>query len=339
MIAEVSAGTASDLYIDAALVMSSGYERPSPSRGAERADGLRLLYAGAVNGLVGDPETGKTLIATAIAAEGIARGESVLWIDVDHNGPAATLARLGRFGVQESVLLDTNRFRLAIPDEQSAVLGLVADAERWHPDLVIVDSMGEILPMFGASTNSADEFTNVNMRTLARLAKSGAAVLALDHMAKGAESRQMGAAGTFAKKRAVDGAYLRVSSKGFKPGEGGLASLSILKDRHGSLRAQSPSGQEPEFTTFILEEAEGEVSWRFIVPDAANGAPDMGALLGDLRSMDPQPRNYREVEAKLRIADKLARDLWRTHRAMLEEAEHLPAAAPAPAAPAAPERT
>lgn len=85
MISETSVVATSDLYVDAALVLRAGYERPSPSRGAERADGLRLLYAAAVNGLVGDPETGKTLIATAMAAEGLARGESVLWIDVDHN--------------------------------------------------------------------------------------------------------------------------------------------------------------------------------------------------------------------------------------------------------------
>ncbi|ERG64835.1 hypothetical protein L332_10315 [Agrococcus pavilionensis RW1] len=126
------------LYVDASLVLEGGYERREPTRGATRVDGLRLLYAGAVNGLVGDPETGKTLIATAIAAEGLARGESVLWIDVDHNGPAATLARLRRFGVPKATLTDPALFRLAVPDEQSAVLHVVAEAELWQPALAVV---------------------------------------------------------------------------------------------------------------------------------------------------------------------------------------------------------
>lgn len=50
--------------------------------------------------------------------------------------------------------------------------------------------------------------------------------------------------------------------------------------------------------------ANGEPSWRFLVPDAANEVPNMGELLGDIRSMDPQPGNYREVKTRLRIADK-----------------------------------
>lgn len=69
--------------------------------------------------------------------------------------------------------------------------------------------------------------------------------------------------------------------------------------------------------------ANGEPSWRFPVPDAANEVPDMGELLGDIRSMDPQSGNYREVKRRRRVADKPARDLWRTCRAMLEEPERV----------------
>ncbi|MGM1029415.1 MAG: hypothetical protein ACQEWM_06010 [Actinomycetota bacterium] len=293
-------------YVDAAAILSGNFHPPKPTRGGKRSDGLHLLYPGSVNGLVGDPETGKTLIATACAADELYQGGSVLWLDLDHNGPSATLTRFRRYGIPAEWLCDPARFRLAIPEDAAGLLSIIADAPAWRPTVSVLDSVGEMLPMFGASSNSADEYTAVNQQTLVKLARGGSAVLGLDHMAKGTDSRAFGAGGTVAKKRAIDGAYLRVSTEsGFSRGSGGRADLSIIKDRHGALREASESGKEPRVAVFEMSEWEGATNWTFSVPAAVVRAPKISDA-ERLRDLDPAPQSVRDV------AERMA---WGTHRA------------------------
>ena len=51
-------------------------------------DGIGLFYAGQVNVLFGDPESGKTMLALAVAASVLNSGRRVAIIDLDHNGVA-----------------------------------------------------------------------------------------------------------------------------------------------------------------------------------------------------------------------------------------------------------
>ena len=75
----------------------------------------------------------------------------------------------------------------------------------------------------------------------AATSRTGAGVLVIDHMAKGTESRKFRAGGTIAKKRADDGVVYHVENVvPFAPGSGGKTSLSIVKDRHGDIRANTP---------------------------------------------------------------------------------------------------
>lgn len=314
-------------YIDAAAILAGDFNPPVPTRGGKREDGLHLLYPASVNGLVGDPETGKTLIATACAADELYQGGSVLWLDLDHNGPSATLTRFRRYGIPEDVLVDSTRFRLAIPEDAPALLAIVADAANWRPTVAVLDSVGEMLPMFGASSNSADEYTSVNQQTLVKLARYGAAVLGLDHMAKGTDSRAYGAGGTVAKKRAIDGAYLRVTTEGgFSKGVGGRADLSIIKDRHGALREASGPGREPRLAVFTLEDRQGAQHWTFNIPAAqAAVADDFDTLLAQVLAMNPPPSGYRAIKSALGVRDELAQKL---NRALKNSAPGAPGAHP-----------
>ncbi|WP_309104960.1 hypothetical protein [Microbacterium sp.] len=299
-------------YVDAAAILTAGHNPPMPARGGQRSDGLRLLYPGAVNGLVGDPESGKTLIASANAADELFGGGSVLWLDIDHNGPVATLTRLRRYGVSVDVLSDSARFRLAIPEDGPSLLAVIEDARTWRPTVAVLDSVGELLPMFGASSNSADEYTAINQKTLARLASFGIAVLGIDHMAKGQGSREYGAGGTVAKKRAIDGAYMRVTTAGgFSKGNGGSAQLSILKDRHGALRQASTSGREPYLTVFTLHESNGVTNWRFDLPaQVPPTKSDVAALI----ELAPQPKSVRDVMTRLGWGNTRAMNALRDFR-------------------------
>ncbi|WP_193748631.1 AAA family ATPase [Gordonia terrae] len=229
------------------------------------AEAGALFYRGKVNSIFGDPESGKTWVALAAVADELQRGNSAMYIDIDHNGAQSIGENLLKLGVDMDTLCDRNRFRLATPFDEIEVGALVADLVAWEPDLVVLDSMGELLPIFGASSNDADDFTAVNRQVLTPLASCGAGVVVVDHLAKGADSRAQGPSGTMAKRRVMGGAMLRITvTQPFAPGRGGKAHLNVFKDRHGGLRAQvsHDKSKEPLIGEFVLtQEPDDRLSW------------------------------------------------------------------------------
>lgn len=292
-----------DPYVDVEAAFAGNLTAPTPSMGA-RSDGVCLFYADAVNIVFGDPETGKTLLTRHVAASELQNGGRVLWLDLDHNGASATLSGLEHAGADRAALVDRSRFRLALPEDPEAFSLVVSDAPTWSPTLVVVDSVGELLPLYGVSSNDADEFTRVNRLTLAALASTGAAVVAIDHTAKNADSRQYGSTGTAAKKRSVSGSMLRVALiEPFSPGHGGKAVLKVVKDRHGGLRAASPIGdREPAAAVFTLDRfGRGAL--------LAPKGDDVDVLVTDVELLDtlvPPPTSVRDVKARMH---------WRSERA------------------------
>ncbi|WP_181408921.1 AAA family ATPase [Schumannella soli] len=301
------------LYADVAALRAEGVERPRPTIG-RRTDGAALLYPAAVNVLLGDPEGGKTLVSAAVAAEVLCSGGSVLWVDADYNGEAATVARLEEtFGVPGELLEDRDCFRLVTPEDRADLLGAIEDAATWRPTLAVLDSQGEIFGMFSVNADRDNEVTPVMRATSARLASLGAAVLVIDHLAKGKESRDYGASGSTAKKRAVDGALLRVvRQREFAPGKGGRADLLVIKDRHGSLREVSGPGKEPRAATFELYgDIEGNAGWEFVAPFGAeapaSGGGDDAAKLDALR---PAPGSAWDVRQRMKWGAERAKNAW-----------------------------
>lgn len=300
------------LFFDVAGMLDGGLPDPPAPLIGHRSDGRALFYAGQLNLLFGDPESGKTFICLAAAVEALNLGHRVLVMDLDHNGPAATIDRLLMLGAPEGALADLDRFRYVEPEDAQHVMAVVASAVAWRPVVVVVDSIGELLPVFGYSSNSPDEFTLINSRVLKPLAMAGAAVIGIDHLAKNTDSRVSGPTGTAAKKRAVGGVSIRVSCKdAFTPGRGGKASLTIHKDRHGGLRqyCPPPDGGEAYAGTFILEaQDDGSTTWCIAAPALGDRAPDAVAAgdLAALDQLDPAPSSVRDVKARLN---------WRTERA------------------------
>lgn len=289
------------LYVDAASILDGTHTAPQPTVGGRRSDGLPLLYAAAVNVLLGAPEAGKTLVAGAMAADELFGDGRVLWLDLDHNGAPAILNRMRSYGVPRDTLTDPDRFRLALPNSSDEILDVVADARTWRPTLAIIDSIGELLPIFDANSNDADDFTRVNRQVLAALARTDVAVLAIDHEAKSVESRNYGPTGSAAKKRAVDGGMLRVTAvRPFAPGAGGEAQLSIVKDRHGALREHAVGTREPTLTAFTLTQLEEGLGYRFSTPAAPSllveDLDDVDVLLG----LVPPPASVKDVKTRLR---------------------------------------
>lgn len=240
-----------------------------------RKDGAAIFYAGQVNTIFGDSEAGKSWIALAAVAEHLNDGGSAALIDLDHNGIGGFIPRLLRLGVPADVVTDPDRLRYLEPEDAHEYLAAVRDCRTWAPGIVLVDSLGELLPLFGASSNSPDEFTAVHSRALKPLAMVGSCVLVIDHTPKNAETAAAGATGTNAKKRATGGTSLRVTvNTAYAKGRGGSSRLDVHKDRHSGLKTYCPPGREPHAGTFHLTDTPtGDLTWT-ITPPATQLPPD-----------------------------------------------------------------
>lgn len=304
-----------DDYADVAVLIENGVQRREPDAGGIRADGTRMAYSAAVNGLVGPPESGKTLVAIAQACDELARDGRVLHIDADHNGAEATISLyLAAVNVEHDTLTDRDRFRYVDVRSADHLRRVIAEAGEWEPTLVVIDSVGEIVPLFGGDSNSNDDYRRIHRETLLPLARLGAAVLVLDHVTK-EEGRGGYAIGAGAKKAAIDGSYLAVAVMDpFVPGEGGAAALTILKDRHGGLRAASPAGKNPTAAVFRLDSRAGSSSWEFHPGRSVEERSDEQAEadVEFVLSLDPFPTSRTKLQAALKASQGKG---WRDERA------------------------
>ncbi len=241
-------------YFDMAAMFAGTLPEPPKPTACLRSDEIGLFYRGQYNTVIGDPECGKTLLTDHATVAELRAGGRVLRLDLDHNGPQSTGYRLSDMGADPAVLGDKARFVYIEPEDRNDLFAVVEDMKAWRPTLVVLDSIGELLPMFGHSSNSADDFTACHSAVIKPLVRTGACVIGIDHLSKGSDSRAYGAGGTMAKKRAIGGTSVRVTvDVPFTPGKGGSAYLAINKDRHGGLRAHSPVGdKEPPAGKFVL---------------------------------------------------------------------------------------
>lgn len=293
-------------YANIAALFDGGIPEPPIPEICTRSDGIGLFYSGQFNVVFGDPESGKTLLCDYATVETLNNGGKVLRLDMDHNGVDSTVSRLLGFGASEEALRDPDRFLYVEPVDRAQAVAVIEDMTDWKPTLVIIDSIGELLPLFGAGSNSADEFTDVHSRVIKPLTRIGACVVGIDHLAKGSDSRAFGPTGTAAKKRAIGGTSIRVKvDSAFTPDKGGSAYLSIHKDRHGGLRRNSPSGdREPLCGKFVILGNQARIA----APLRDERNPDETADTEDIEAinaLDPPPTTVRDARERLG---------WRTDR-------------------------
>ncbi|WP_255808801.1 AAA family ATPase [Leucobacter aridicollis] len=311
------------LYENIAELLERGFAGPPAPEIGLRSDGIGTVYAGHANCVLGPPESGKTWFAQATAVEVLFSGGSVLMIDLDHNGVEATVSRFKAFGIPDEILTDPTRFRYCEPDEVQAIAGIVRDSKEWAPTLVVIDSFGELGPLYGASSNSADDFTNVFRTAVKPFALYGACVIVIDHEAKSKDSASYGATGTSAKKRAYSGTMLRFRvDRPFTPGSGGEAEVTLVKDRNGGLRRHVAAEKEPLVGRFKMTDANGALN-AYIVAAQAGETPQMlGSVTGtnvselvkELEQLDPPPRSVRDVRTRMTWGNGKASDALKAWR-------------------------
>ncbi|MGO2862876.1 MAG: AAA family ATPase [Brevibacterium sp.] len=288
---------------DVASLLDGTLPEPPAPEILGRDDGNSLFYRGQVNSLFGEPESGKTWIALAAAAETLNEGGSAVIIDLDHNGMLSTVSRLVSLGASQDALVNFDQFRYVEPEDRDEMYAVVHELVDMRPDVVVLDSIGELLPALGLNSNSPDDFTAAHSLALKPLARFGACVIAIDHVAKNPDSASRGPTGTAAKSRAIGGVSLRVKVKeAFAPGRGGSAYISIRKDRHGGLRATSPAGDnEPLAGTFALHPDGYRTKYSIYAPDDGDSMPGSapGEDVAALQALDPGPSSVRDVKDRL----------------------------------------
>lgn len=280
---------ARNLYVNVKELLRGGLQLPVPDV-LSFSDDFCLFYSSSFNLIYGDTESGKTWLCLAAITSVLNDGGTATIIDLDHNGAPALIGNLVKLGVSVEILEDPTCFRLSEPEDRLELQEVVQDQLVIKPDVVVLDSLGEILPLFRANSNSADDFTTVHAEVIKPLTRNGASVLVVDHLAKSADSRSFGPTGTAAKMRAADGLAIRVTAEQqFTPGEGGKAKLQAYKDRYGGVRKHYPSDPKPVIGTFELISNGDNLDYVFhsaqVVPIRKSGSDDEEQLAEDVAKL------------------------------------------------------
>jgi hypothetical protein len=260
-------------YRDLSWILTGQAPEIPPPTWVHHEAGYALFYAGKVNGVFGDPETAKTWLAQCAIVEALNSGGTAAMVDVDHNGENHTAARLLLLGARPEAIADGTRFRYYDPQEGDELRNAITDITAHHPDVVLIDSLGEIFPMLGLNTNDGDEITG-GLRLISRPADTGSCVIFIDHLPKSSEARATGfAIGSIAKKRAIRGSYIRAEER-VKPAPGqiGKISLFIEKDTAGELRRATPGGKY--LGVFVLDSTQPHITTWSIQSDATPTTAD-----------------------------------------------------------------
>lgn len=217
-------------------VLSGASAEPPPAV-LLREDKQALFYAGKVNGLLGESESGKTWVALLAVAQQLAAGGDVLYMDFE-DGAAGIAGRLLALGVERQVLF--SHFTYMDPDESlhaaaSADLAVVSGLKPYA--VVAIDGVNAAMNLLGLELESNTDATRFAQVLLRPLARTGAAVVTIDHVGKNKETRGKGGIGAQAKRAMVTGCSLAVEVMSpFGRGQTGKLKLSVDKDRGGYVR-------------------------------------------------------------------------------------------------------
>ena len=209
----------------------------------DMGDGRCLFYAGATHLLVAEPESLKTWIAAAAAAQVMRDGGVVAWVDMDNMGGPELGDRFTRLGVTDDQAKTCCRYIRLDPTDplDNEKLSALA-AGGGGVALVVVDAFDPTIEAYGGSPNAAQDIDRVMRLLVSPFKDKGAAVIIIDHVTKDTDKRGGWAAGSQRKKGAVDVSIsvVPVGTTRLSRQSPGIVKLSVLKDRPGHLR-QGPS--------------------------------------------------------------------------------------------------
>ena len=266
-----------------------------------RSDDQPLLYQGKVHSFNGEPESGKSWCALAAAVWALTRGRTVTYLDFEDN-PASIVGRLIALGATpDDVLHRFHYHRIDQPYNLDASLVLDQALDVAAPTLAVLDGITEAMNLCGLDPYGNTDVAKFWAIIPRRLARTGAAVVLIDHVTKSRDERGKWAIGAQHKMAAIDGAAFGFeTSQPFGRNRHGVARVTIRKDRPGHLRQHANGDNIGEFH---LASTEGHVdAWIAPPPEpASDGKWRPTALMERVsRHIELHPRCSRtEVETEV----------------------------------------
>lgn len=273
LISAIAAGDLGSLStLDTANVaeLLAGNLEPEQPTILVRSDGGALLYPGKMHVFQAEPSSGKSWIALYAVAEILNLGGSAGYLDFEDT-PTGILRRLLALGASPAALGERFYYSRPLTGFGAAELqDLRRMLDRLNPDLVVIDGVGEALSRQGFSEDKADDVVRWTDLVPRMIARTGAAVLMLDHVAKDPEQRGRWARGSGAKLAVVDGASYQLKvRRPFSRHREGLVDVIAAKDRPGGVGAIG----ETVASVTITPHAAGERVTLRIEPKSTDQAP------------------------------------------------------------------
>jgi 5S rRNA maturation endonuclease (ribonuclease M5) len=226
----------------------AGRDLPAPELLC-RTDGRHLLYRGRVHWFQGESEACKSWLLLLAAAQVLADGGRVLWLDFE-DSDRGVVSRLLALSVPPDSIKD--RFTYIRPDEPlrtrngftKAKLDLESVLEQPY-DLAVIDGVTEALTSEGLSLlDNADIALWLRLLPKRIADRTGAATSCIDHLPKDRENQGRFAIGAQHKLAGVTGAAYRLEVRrrlrrsNLDPVEGEII-ITVVKDRPGWVRSHS----------------------------------------------------------------------------------------------------
>lgn len=246
--------------IDLGPHLDGADNRPRPAYGLRSGDQAAMFYPGRVNAIFAEPESGKSWVALAVLAERMLVGESVAFIDYEDDASSA-VARLRVLGVPDDVI--RSRLRYVNPEgiHREGALALADGCT-----VVVIDATTEAMSAEGLNDNASVDVAQFYAALPKLLARTGPAVLLIDHVTKSWEGQNQ-QAGSQHKRAGIDGVSIKVESvHPLAPGGEGWSRLIVTKDRNGGVRQNSlriGTSRNAQFADFSLLDGGG---WMFSEP-------------------------------------------------------------------------
>jgi hypothetical protein len=221
----------------------SELEEEEPPSMLRREDGNCLLYAGKINAIFGESESGKTWIALEAIRQELEKNNIVFYLDFEDSA-RSILNRLKTLRVKQDKF---KMFRYANPDEPLGEgIGEIMRTQimAYLPTLIVVDGVNAAMNLLGLDLEKNKDATHFSQKVLKPLRIGGAGILTIDHVTKSKDNRGNYAIGAQAKRADIDGAAFAVSvALPFGRGIDGALDITCTKDRPGFVRAICPDAK------------------------------------------------------------------------------------------------
>lgn len=235
----------------------------------DTSNGGGIFYSGKVNEIHGPSESGKTMVALAVAAQEIREDRHAVMVDFEDDGRSIVNRLRYVFGLDREQIV--KRFHYFRPDAAFSEKALENISRIDGASICIIDAVTEGMSIAGLDGRNENEVAQWYNTFPKKLADTGLAVVLVDHTSHDKHERQIGSQH---KKSAIDGvSYTAEPVSPLVKGQRGQLRLKVAKDKPGGIRPNA------------LPQGDGKQYWRGDFKIDGRGAADSPRV--ELTGVDP----------------------------------------------------